>query len=569
MIYRFGAHELDVDLYELRRHGTVVELEPQVFDVLAHLVQHRDRVVSKAELLDEVWGDRFVSESALTSRMKQARRAIGDDGRAQHTIRTVHSRGYRFVSEVTEVAAAAHTEPAPATPAGGSGPEYRPRGAPVQYAKSSGVNIAFQVTGKGPPDLVLVAGFVSHLDMDWNHPAHARFLSRLSSFSRLIRFDKRGTGLSDRPSGLPDLEARMDDVRAVMDRAGSERAVLFGYSEGGPMAALFAATYPERTEALVLYGSYARRIWAPDYPWAPTEAERARYGEQLEREWGWENDMRIMCPSADESLARWWGERCRAAASPGTARTLIEMNSLVDVRAVLPTIGVPTLVMHRTGDRDSRVEEGRFIAEQIPGARFVELSGEDHFVAVDPDQILDPVEKFMTGSPAPAPRATRVLATVVIADVVGSTALATQLGDRRWTEVLGSFHSVAAAAVANQDGRVVKTTGDGVLATFDGPARAVRSACALRNAAADLGLVVRVGVHTAEIELVGSDVAGVGVHIGARVSDLATPGEVWVSRTVRDLVSGSGLHLSDRGTHELRGTQESWPLYAVVDEPTP
>jgi class 3 adenylate cyclase len=510
-----------------------------------------------------VWGDRFVSESALTSRLKQVRRAVGDDGRTQRMIRTVHRRGYRFVADVSE--AGPQAEPAAQVPPAPTGarPQRQARAAPIRYAKSNGLNIAFQVTGQGPPDLVLVAGFVSHLDLDWGHPAHARFLDRLGSFSRLIRFDKRGTGMSDRPGGVPDLEARMDDVRAVMDRAGSERAVLFGYSEGGPMAALFAATYPERTEALVLYGSYARRLWAPDYPWAPTEAERQRYGEQLERDWGWENDMRIMCPSADEPLARWWGERCRAAASPGTARTLIEMNSLVDVRPILGTIGVPTLVIHRTGDRDSRVEEGRFIAEQIQGARFIELSGDDHFVAVDPDQILDPVEEFVKGKHAAAP-ATRVLATVVFADIVGSTELASELGDSRLADLLRAFHAAAGAAVSGHGGRLVKTMGDGVLATFDGPARAVRSACTLRDAVDDLGLCLRAGVHTAEIELVGNDVAGVGVHIGARVAALAAPGEVWVSRTVRDLISGSGLRLQDRGTHELKGTSETWQLYAVT-----
>jgi len=566
MIYRFGAYELDLALYQLRMDGTLIGLEPQVFDVLALLVKHHDRVVTKTELLDEVWGDRFVSESALTSRVKQARKAVGDDGRSQQVIRTVHRRGYQFVAEVTHDEAPATAPPPVATSPGPAGAPARHRRIPVQYARSNNLNVAFQVTGTGPPDLVLVAGFVSHLDMDWDHPDHAHFLDRLGSFSRLIRFDKRGTGMSDRPGGVPDLETRMDDVRAVMDRAGSERAILFGYSEGGPMAALFAATYPERTEALVLYGSYACRLWSPEYPWAPTEAQRRRYGEQLEREWGWENDMRVMCPSADESLARWWGERCRAAASPGTARTLIDMNSLVDVRAILGTIGVPTLVMHRTGDRDSRVEEGRYIADHIPGARFVELSGEDHFVAVQPDQILDPVEQFVTGRPSGPPPTTRVLATVVFADVVGSTALASEIGDSRWTQVLAKYHNVAALAVSGGGGRLVKTIGDGVLATFDGPARAVRSACGLRDAAAALGLEVRVGVHTAEIEVMGDDVAGVGVHIGARVAALAAPGEVWVSRTVRDLVAGSGLRLADRGTHELQGTREHWQLYAVVDE---
>jgi len=270
---------------------------------------------------------------------------------------------------------------------------------PVRYAKSADLNIAYQVTGAGPIDVVLVSGFISHLEKDWEDPRHAHFFERLASFSRLIRFDKRGTGLSDRPAELPDLETRMDDVRAVMDAASSERGLLFGYSEGGPLSLLFAATYPERVSALVLYGVFASRIRSDDYPWAPTPAERAAAGELIEREWGWEADMHNMCPNADEAMARWWGERARAAASPGAARALIAMNSTVDVRHVLPTIRAPTLVLHRKDDHDARVEEGRYIAERIPGARFVELSGEDHFVAINPDQILDEVERFARSLP--------------------------------------------------------------------------------------------------------------------------------------------------------------------------
>ncbi|HYU61387.1 MAG TPA: alpha/beta fold hydrolase [Solirubrobacterales bacterium] len=269
---------------------------------------------------------------------------------------------------------------------------------PVRYARSGDLNIAYQISGAGPLDLVLVSGFISHLEKDWEDTRHAHFLDRLASFSRLIRFDKRGTGLSDRPGDLPDLETRMDDVRAVMDAAGSERAVLFGYSEGGPMSLLFAATYPERVSALVLYGAFAARTPSEDYPWATAPAERAVYGEQIEREWGWEADMHHMCPNADRAMARWWGARARAAASPGAARALIAMNSTVDVRHVLPAIRAPTLVLHRTGDLDTRVEEGRYMAERIPGARFVELAGEDHFVAIEPDQILDEVERFLLSS---------------------------------------------------------------------------------------------------------------------------------------------------------------------------
>jgi DNA-binding SARP family transcriptional activator/pimeloyl-ACP methyl ester carboxylesterase len=265
----------------------------------------------------------------------------------------------------------------------------------VRYARSAGLNIAYQVTGAGRVNLVLVPGFISHLEKDWEDPRHARFFERLGSISRLIRFDKRGTGLSDRPGEFPDLETRMDDVRAVMDAAGSKRAVLFGYSEGGTMALLFAATYPERVSALVLYGVFAARTRSDDYPWAPSPAERSAFADQIEREWGWEADMHRMCPNADEAMARWWGERARAAASPGAARALITMNSTVDVRHVLPAIHTPTLVLHRTGDQDARIEEGRYIAERIPSARFVELPGDDHFVAIDPDQIVDQVERFL------------------------------------------------------------------------------------------------------------------------------------------------------------------------------
>ena len=433
----------------------------------------------------------------------------------------------------------------------------------VRYAKSGTLNIAYQVTGSAGRDLVLISGFVSHLELDWAEPRHAHFLERLGSFARLIRFDKRGTGLSDRPGGVPDLETRMDDVRAVMDAVGSERAVLFGYSEGGPMAILFAATYSERTAALVLYGSYARRLANADYPWGRTLEERAAYATQIENDWAWEADMHIMCPSADAALARWWGERARAAASPGAARALIEMNSLVDIRNVMPAVHVPTLVLHRSDDRDSHVEEGRYIADHIKGATFIELAGQDHFVAIDPDQILDPVETFVTGH-QPIHGGNRTLATILFVDIVESTRKAIALGDWKWAAALSSFHSSAAAQVERYTGRLVSTTGDGLVATFDGPARAVRCGYAIRDIARASDLELRCGVHTAEIELRGADIAGVGVHIGARISERADPGEVWVSRTVKDLAAGSGLSLEERGDYRLKGIDEMWTLYAAT-----
>ena len=305
--------------------------------------------------------------------------------------------------------------------------------APVRYTQRDGLNIAFQVTGSGDLDLVLVAGFVSHLTLDWTERRHAHFLHRLGTFSRLIRFDKRGTGMSDRPGSLPDLETRMGDVAAVMDAARSESAVLFGYSEGGPMSILYAATFPERVHALVIYSSYARRLWAPDYPWGFRPEERARYAAQLEQDWAWEADMRHMCPNADEELAQWWGQRCRAATSPGAARALIEMASLVDVRDTLGAVQAPTLVLHRRHDVDSHVEEGRYLADRIPGARFVELEGTDHFVGVDPDQILDPVEEFVRGLGSSAPTETSLTTLLAVhSETPIDTAWIRGSSRRRW-----------------------------------------------------------------------------------------------------------------------------------------
>jgi pimeloyl-ACP methyl ester carboxylesterase len=436
--------------------------------------------------------------------------------------------------------------------------------AETRYARSGDVNIAYQVTGEGALDLVLVPGFVSHLEHDWDEPRSAHFLERLASFSRLIRFDKRGTGLSDRPGGLPDLETRMDDVRAVMDAAGSERAALFGYSEGGPMSVLFAATYPERTAALVVYGSYAKRVDPDaDYPWAPERVERIAYAEEVERTWGEESDLPTMAPSADAALRRWWSTRARASASPGAARDLILMNSEIDVREVLPAVRVPTLILHRRGDLDSSPEEGRYLAKRIPGARFVELDGLDHVPWIDPDQIVDEVEEFLTGGrPGPAPD--RVLATVLFTDVVDSTGRAAELGDRRWRELLGRYHALVRAELARFGGVEVDKAGDGTLARFDGPARAVRAALAIVEAVREIGLEVRAGVHTGELELTADGVAGIAVHIGARIAGEAGAGEVLASSTVKDLVFGSGLDFEERGAVELRGVPGSWHLYAVV-----
>ena len=440
--------------------------------------------------------------------------------------------------------------------------------AETKYARSSGVHIAYQVVGQGPLDLVYVPGWVSHVELAWEEPALARFLGRLASFSRLIAFDKRGTGLSDRvpDDQLPTLEERMDDLRAVMDAVGSERASLFGYSEGGNLCALFAATYPERTRTLVMLGTFAKRIWSPDYPWAPTPEEREREYENVEREWGKLMDLAHYVPSkiGDEAFARRLATYFRRAASPGAAVALLRMNTQIDIRNVLPTIRVPTLVIHRTGDRDAKVEGARWLAGRIPGARFVEVAGDDHMPWVgDQDAILDEIQEFVTGV-RPAPESDRVLATVLFTDIVGSTEQATSLGDRAWQELLGRYHARVRKEVARFRGREVDTAGDGFFATFDGPARAVRCACNIRDDVRDLGIQVRAGAHTGEIELTGEKVTGIAVHIGARIAAAARASEVLVSGTVKDLVAGSGIRFTDAGAHILKGIPGEWRLYAAT-----
>jgi len=433
------------------------------------------------------------------------------------------------------------------------------------YARSGEVNIAYQVTGDGPLDLVLVSGFTSHLDIDWEEPRYAHMLRRLGSFARLIRFDKRGTGLSDRTVGLPDLETRMDDVRAVMDAVGSERAALYGYSEGGPMCCLFAATYPQRVSALVIYASYAkRRDPDEDYPWAASWEERQTYAYRTEREWGTQADADRMGADTDAVIADWWLRRARASASPGAARDLILMNSQIDVRDVLPTISAPTLVLHRTGDSDSKVGEGGYIASRIPGARFVELSGDAHLPSVDPDQILDEIESFLTGVRR-GPDPERVLATILFTDLVGSTETAVDVGDRRWAGLIEAHHAVVRQELERFQGRELDVAGDGFFASFDGPARAVRCAVAIRAGLLRIGLGVRAGIHTGEVERVEGKLAGLAVVIGARISAAATEGEILVSGIVRDLVAGSGLEFEDRGELELKGVPGARRIYAVLD----
>jgi pimeloyl-ACP methyl ester carboxylesterase len=433
------------------------------------------------------------------------------------------------------------------------------------YARSGNVNIAYQVVGDGPFDLVYVPGWISNIELMWDEPGHAHLLRRLASFSRVILFDKRGTGMSDPVplERLPTLEQRMDDVRAVMDAAGSERAALFGSSEGGLMSVLFAATYPERTRALVALAIYAKRIRSPDYPWAPTPEARAAEIEAIERSWGGEMDIDNLAPSADEAFKRRAVAYFRRSASPGAAVALLRMNTQIDVRDVLPAIRVPTLVMHRVDDRDVKVEEARWIVQQIPGAKYVELPGDDHLIwAGNVDEVVDEAEEFLTGiRPTRAPD--RVLATLLFTDIVGSTTRAVALGDRGWRELLERHNEIVRRELERWQGREIDTAGDGFFAAFDGPARAVRCAASIVSAVRELGLDVRAGVHTGECERSNGALRGIAVHTAARVAAQASAGEVLVSGTVKDLVAGSGLEFGDRGVVELKGIPGEWRLFGV------
>jgi class 3 adenylate cyclase len=432
----------------------------------------------------------------------------------------------------------------------------------THYARSGDIRIAYQVTGGGNLDLVYVPGFISNLDQEWELESRAHFFTRLGAFSRLIRFDKRGTGLSDRMVDVANLEDRMDDVRAVMDAVGSERAALFGISEGGPMSLLFAATYPERARALVLCSCYARH---------PTISQEniGEHLEMIDRTWGsGEYTARFIVPSRaeDEAAKRVFGRRERAGASPSAVMTILRMNTEIDARHILPTVRVPSLVLHKVGDTRITVDQGRYLAEHIPDARYVELPGNDHSIFGDReilDRIIDETEEFLTGSRSFA-EPERVLATVMFTDIVASTGRAAALGDREWRRLLGQHDDAAKQEISRFRGRAVKSLGDGFLATFDGPARAVRCASAILGRMRPLGIEVRAGLHTGEIELKGDDIGGIAVNIAARVAAAAGPNETLVSSTVRDLVAGSGLRFEDRGRHALRGLPEDVQLYATL-----
>jgi len=430
----------------------------------------------------------------------------------------------------------------------------------TQYAKSGDVRIAYQVVGQGPFDLVFVPGFISNLDVAWEEPHRARVWTRLASFARLIMFDKRGTGLSDRTVGVPTLEERMDDVRAVMDAVGSQRAALFGISEGGAMSVLFAATYPDRTRALFLYGNYGHfSSWVVP----PDRIEAAL--DRMEKNWGTGESLHLFAPSvaSDETFKLSWARFERLGASPSAVVALMRMNSEIDIRPILPSIQVPTFIIHRQGDVRVNVEAGRFMARQIPNAKYLELPGSDHTLWTgETERILDEVEEFLTGSRS-AIESDRVLATVLFTDIVNSTKRAETIGDRAWHDVLDRHNALVRREISRHRGHEVRTMGDGFLATFDGPARSIRCALAINEGVEALGLQVRAGLHTGEVEMADDDLSGIAVHIASRVATMAKPGQVLVSNTVRDLVAGSNIRFHDEGSHSLKGLTESVRLFAA------
>jgi len=552
-----------------------VALTPKAFDTLLILLENCSHVLTKQELMRKVWPDSFVEENNLAQNISTLRKALGGN-----YIQTVPKRGYRFVGDVRTshdetVIVREHVRSRIVVERTGEEDEaHEIKTIPARaetvfnvpetmYARSGDVNIAYQVIGDAPLDLVFVMGWVSHLEYFWREPNFARFLLRLASFSRLILFDKRGTGLSDHVpiNQLPTLEQRMDDVRAVMNAVGSERAALCGVSEGGPMCSLFAATYPEKTLALVMIGTYAKRIRDAEYPWGPTLEQREQFFDVMREQWGGPVGIDERAPSLanDPKFRDWWATYLRMGASPGAAVALTQMNAEIDVRNVLRSIRVPSLVIHRTDDQCLKVEEGRFVAERIPGAKFVELPGNDHLPFVgNQDAILDEMEEFLTGVRHTHEPDT-VLATVLFTRIAGTN---NQLRLSNWEELLRRLRAHIAKEIEWFRGREVDMVGDRPLAIFDGPARAIRCALAITEYASRLGVETRAGLHTGECEIVDSKVAGAAAEIGECVANEAEAGEVLVSGTVKDLVAGSGIKFEDRGIRTMSHCGE-WRLFAV------
>jgi pimeloyl-ACP methyl ester carboxylesterase/class 3 adenylate cyclase len=436
----------------------------------------------------------------------------------------------------------------------------------TKYASSGGINIAYQVIGDGPIDLVLVPGWVSNIEVFWEEPNFARFLRGLSSFTRLILFDKRGTGLSDRVVDASTLEQRMDDVRAVLDAVGSKRAALLGYSEGGPMCALFAATYPERTSALIMMGGYASRLRTPGYPFGPTPEQHEAWLAKIASDWGSPIGLEVRAPTLADDLVfrQWWAHYLRASCSPAAALALTKANGQIDIRHILPSIQVPTLILHASGDRVVEIGHAHYLVEHIPGAKLILIDSEDHLpFASGSAAIVSSIREFITGH-RHEHQSDTVLSTILFTDIVGSTEKLIAAGDRQWTDLLEAHNFAVRRELAAFRGREVNTTGDGFVAIFDGPARAVRCAFAVKEAVRRVGIEIRSGIHTGECEMRRDSISGVSVHIAARIASLASASNIVVSRTVKDLVGGSGISFDDLGDHMLKGVPDPWRLYQVV-----
>jgi pimeloyl-ACP methyl ester carboxylesterase/DNA-binding winged helix-turn-helix (wHTH) protein len=557
-ILRFAGFELDRGAYQLRRNGEPLLLERIPLDLLFLLIDRRGELVTRGEIFEKIWGKQvFVdTDNAINTAIRKLRRALGDDPDAPTFIETVPGRGYRFVAAVTPVRP--QSSPIAETKVADEVSRDAP---PVRYARSGEIHIAYRVFGTGPRDIVMIPGTLAHLEVFWALPSYQHLLKRLTAFARVIVFDKRGQGLSDRAVAEQTIEERIDDVRAVMDAAGSRSATIYGWSEGGPMSIMFAATHPERVTALVLYGTFAS---VKDKPWAAPREEWEAAMADIEAHWGEPVLLRVNAPSVakDPAMVEWARKLELATASPGSIVALLRANYEMDVRHILPSVKVPTLVMHRTGDALVPLAAGRYVAEHVPGAIYNEIPGDDHFVTDAETQgfIADTIERFVTGS-LHQPEPDRVLATIMFTHIVDAIERAATTGEQRWSELLRRFYEVLRIELATFRGREVRTVSDGLLATFDGPARAIRFACSVRDKVHRLGLQIRTGLHTGECEIAGEEVRGIAVDIASRVASMAEPDQVMMSSTVKDLVAGSNLQFADLGMHTLKNIPGEWRLF--------
>jgi len=557
-IYRFADFELDRSAFQLRRDGKPIALERIPLDVLFLLIERRGELVTRSEIFERIWGKQvFVdTDNAINTAIRKLRRALDDDPDSPAYIETVSGKGYRFVATVSST-----PQPARLPETKSDDDEAIHRLTPVKYAKSGDIHIAYRVIGSGPRDIVMIPGTLAHLDVFWSIPSYQRLLKRLTAFARVIIFDKRGQGLSDRVVAEQTIEERIDDVRAVMDAAGSESATIYGWSEGGPMSIMFAATYPKRVTAMVLYGTFAS---VKDEPWAVAREDSEAAMVDIEAHWGEAVLLRQNSPvaAANPAIVEWAIKMELASASPGSIVALLRANYEMDVRHILPSVAVPTLVMHRAGDALVPISSGRYLAEHIPGAIYAQIPGDDHFVTDSETQdiIADTIERFVTGT-VRQPEPDRVLSTVMFTHIVKAIERAATMGEQRWSELLRRFYEVLRAELATFRGHEIRTVSDGLIASFDGPARAIRFACSARDKVRAIGLQIRTGLHTGECELSGEGLHGVAVDIAAQVASVAKADQVMLSSTVKDLVAGSNLEFIDHGLRKFKDIPGEWRLF--------